>query len=116
MLNPGESADQDIYSVFAGFKAEGNIAAADEVWFRPRAELMVKPNFGDTEMTNRVQGYGLYSKDTVRPEVIGEFTYGASAGVELQVKDYLSFAVDYNYIGSSQSENHAVTGNVTFIF
>lgn len=111
-----ESADQDIYSVFAGFKAEGNIAAADEVWFRPRAELMVKPNFGDTEVTNRVQGYGLYSKDTVRPEVIGEFTYGASAGVELQVKDYLSFAVDYSYIGSSQSENHAVTGNVTFIF
>ena len=46
---------------------------------RPRMDVYVQPNFRDTEADNVVTGQGLTSTDHVRPETIGDLSYGVSA-------------------------------------
>ncbi len=111
-----QRATQDIYSLTAGLKGSVSFRLGEDSYLTTRTEIFVLQNFGDTEVTNRVRGEGLVSQDTVHPEVIAKTAFGGGLGAELKVSDSTFFSLDYSYYGSSQNDNHALTGNVTYRF
>ena len=74
---------------------------------RPRMDVYVQPNFRDTEADNVVTGQGLTSTDHVRPETIGDLSYGVSAGLRFITGEMFSSTLSYSFNGSDKSENHA---------
>lgn len=111
-----DTARQHILSIPIGIKAEKAIVTQSGKIVTPHASVYVQPNFGDTKVTNKVQGYGLRSTDIVHPEVIGKFGFGGNVGADVALTDRTSIGFDYNYNGSDKSQNHGLTLNVVFKF
>ena len=110
-----ESSKQQIVSVPVGVKLEGHLVNESTV-FKPRLVAYVQPNFGDTEADNEVRGAGLTTVDRVNPEVIGEWSYGVSCGLAMELSDRVTFGFDYGFNGSNQSRNHSLTGSLRYAF
>ena len=110
-----ESSKQQIVSVPVGVKLEGNLVNESTV-FKPRLVAYVQPNFGDTEADNEVRGAGLTTVDRVNPEVIGEWSYGVSCGLAMELSDRVTLGFDYGFNGSNQSRNHSLTGSLRYAF
>lgn len=110
-----ESSRQQIVSVPVGVKLEGRLVNESTV-FKPRLVAYVQPNFGDTEADNEVRGAGLTTVDRVNPEVIGEWSYGVSCGLAMELSDRVTLGFDYGFNGSNQSRNHSLTGSLRYAF
>ena len=110
-----EKAEQHIFSVPVGVKMDAKLTNKNAV-IRPQVSVYAQPNFGDTEVENVVRGYGLSSVDHVTPEVIGEWSYGASVGVTFEFTNNLNASVDYNFHGSNQSRNNSLKASVQYAF
>lgn len=83
---------------------------------RPRMDVYVQPNFRDTEADNVVTGQGLTSTDHVRPETIGDLSYGVSAGLRFITGEMFSSTLSYSFNGSDKSENQAFMLNTSWKF
>lgn len=110
-----EKAEQHIFSVPVGVKMDAKLTNKNAV-IRPQVNVYAQPNFGDTEVENVVRGYGLSSVDHVTPEVIGEWSYGASVGVTFEFTNNLNTSVEYNFHGSNQSRNNSLKASVQYAF
>lgn len=110
-----EKAEQHIFSVPVGMKMDAKLTNKNAV-IRPQVNVYAQPNFGDTEVENVVRGYGLSSVDHVTPEVIGEWSYGASVGVTFEFTNNLNTSVEYNFHGSNQSRNNSLKASVQYAF
>lgn len=108
-------SEQQIVSVPVGVKLEGYLVNASTV-FKPRLVAYVQPNFGDTEAVNVVTGESLTLVDRVNPEVIGEWSYGVSCGLSMELTDRVALGFDYGFNGSNQSRNHSITGSLRYAF
>ena len=61
-------------------------------------------------------GAGLTSTDHVRPETIGDLSYGVSAGLRFITGEMFSSTLSYSFNGSDKSENHAFMLNTSWKF
>ena len=110
-----ERADQHVFSIPVGLRFSG-LLENKGTQFHPVFSAYVQPNFGDTEVENVVRGEGLASVDTVRPEVIGEWSYGATLGLAIDLSERFTFGVDYSFHGSNQSRNNALKASMQYAF
>ena len=61
-------------------------------------------------------GVGLTSTDHVRPETIGDLSYGVSAGLRFIAGEMFSSTLSYSFNGSDKSETHAFMLNTSWKF
>ncbi|MBE5701940.1 MAG: autotransporter outer membrane beta-barrel domain-containing protein [Sutterella sp.] len=111
-----EASNRHIGSVSAGLKMKADFKFEEGRILRPRMDVYVQPNFRDTEADNVVTGQGLTSTDHVRPETIGDLSYGVSAGLRFITGEMFSSTLSYSFNGSDKSENHAFMLNTSWKF
>ena len=111
-----DAADQNIYSIPLGLKVSADFDFGEHKALRPWVNLYVQPNFGDKDVDNRVTAVGLKSVDHVRPDVIGDTSYGAAVGLSLLTGETFSSGLSYSFNGSDSSKNHAFTLNAVWKF
>ncbi|WP_297611190.1 autotransporter outer membrane beta-barrel domain-containing protein [uncultured Sutterella sp.] len=111
-----DAAKQNIYSIPVGVKASADFTFAGNLALRPWMSLYVQPNFGDKDVDNRVTAVGLTSVDHVSPDVIGDTSYGAAAGVNFITGETFSSGLSYSFNGSDSSKNHSFTLNAVWKF
>lgn len=111
------STDADNHSIVSipfGVSVAKDFAAGN--WMvKPVLDVTVTANCGDTEFdsdTNFV-GFGTVATSA---EVMDDWTYGGSLGLQAKYGDSLSLGVNVNYVGSSSADEFGVTGDVRYMF
>ena len=113
------SADSDklnLFSIPVGvtiakeFKGESWIVA-------PSFDLTLTGQFGDDEFEGSVSWAGVSNLNTdTTTEVIDNFTYGATLGVEAQSVGGIALGINVGYTGSSNVDEFGVNANARFTF
>ena len=113
------SVDSDRLNIFAipvgltvakEFKAENWTVA-------PSFDLTLTGQFGDDELDGDVAWAGVSNLSThTTTEVIDNFTYGATLGVEAQSAGGITLGLSVGYTGSSNTDEFGVNANAHFSF
>ncbi len=113
------AADSDSLNLFAipvgvtiakEFKGESWTVA-------PSLDLTVTGQFGDDELDGDVTWAGVSNLTThTTTEVIDNFTYGATLGVEAQSVGGVALGLSVGYTGSSNTDEFGVNANARFTF
>ena len=83
----------------------------------PSLDLTVTGQFGDDELDGDVTWAGVSNLTThTTTEVIDNFTYGATLGVEAQSVGGVAFGLSVGYTGSSNTDEFGVNANARFTF
>ncbi|MBO8415333.1 MAG: autotransporter outer membrane beta-barrel domain-containing protein, partial [Proteobacteria bacterium] len=109
------SADSmNVFSIPVGVTFSKEIAAGQ--WLvKPVFDLTVTANAGDTEIDTDTTFEGV-EKLSLTTEVMDDFTYGGTLGIDAKYGQSVSFGVGVNYVGSSSADEFGVSGNIRFMF
>ena len=83
----------------------------------PSLDLTLTGQFGDDEFEGSVSWAGVSNLNTdTTTEVIDNFTYGATLGVEAQSVGGIALGINVGYTGSSNVDEFGVNANARFTF
>ena len=83
----------------------------------PSFDLTLTGQFGDDEFDGSVSWAGVSNLNTdTTTEVIDNFTYGATLGVEAQSVGGVALGINFGYTGSSNVDEFGVNANARFVF
>lgn len=111
------SADSmNVFSIPVGVSVSKSFAT--EAWtITPVADITLTGNFGDTDASGTTTWAGVENlSTTVKSEVLDSFTYGVSAGLNVQGANGLTVGVGVNYTGSSNTDEIGVNANARYVF
>ena len=104
------SASPSPRSIAKEFKGESWTVA-------PSFDLTLTGQFGDDELDGDVAWAGVSNLTThTTTEVIDNFTYGATLGVEAQSVGGVALGLSVGYTGSSNTDEFGVNANARFTF
>lgn len=112
------STDADranVFSIPVGVTLSSDIDAG--AWtVKPALDLQVTANTGDTEFDTDTTFSGANRAASLSAEILDDWTYGATLGIEAQYNKALSLGVNVSYVGSENANELGVTGNVRYAF
>ena len=112
------STDADranVFSIPVGVTLSSEIDAG--AWtVKPALDLQVTANTGDTESDTDTTFSGANRAASLSAEILDDWTYGATLGIEAQYNKALSLGVNVSYVGSENANELGVTGNVRYAF
>ena len=83
---------------------------------KPALDLTVTANAGDTEFDSDTAFVGAEQVTALSAEVMDDWTYGGTLGVDAKYGESLSFGVGVSYVGSESADEFGVTGNIRYMF
>lgn len=112
------STDADranVFSIPVGVTLSSDLDAG--AWtVKPALDLQVTANTGDTEFDTDTTFSGANRAASLSAEILDDWTYGATLGIEAQYNRALSLGVNVSYVGSDNADELGVTGNVRYAF
>lgn len=110
-----DAKSADIFSLPVGVTFSQELR--DGAWiFKPFADVTLTANFGDTDISSTNNFEGIYgAKLQYNSELMENFTYGASAGLDVQNGNF-RFGFKAGYTGSSSVDDYTVSADVRLIF
>ena len=112
------STDADranVFSIPVGVTLSSDLDAG--AWtVKPALDLQVTANTGDTEFDTDTTFSGANRAASLSAEILDDWTYGATLGIEAQYNRALSLGVNVSYVGSENANELGVTGNVRYAF
>ena len=109
-----DSDKMNLFSIPVGVSFAKTLKNGD--WMvRPEADVTIAANFGDTEFDSDVTFVGA-DNVALSSEVVDDFTYGVSLGLNVTYDDNLNFDLKAGYTGSENADDVAVNANVSYTF
>ena len=109
-----DAENHQIVSIPFGVSLSKEFAAGD--WsVKPVFDVTLTANTGDTDFDSDsyFSGYGNVSTSS---ELMDDFTYGGSLGIQARYSDSLSLGVNLGYTGSDNTDEFGVTGDIRYMF
>lgn len=115
VLAHSDAKSADIFSLPVGVTFSQELR--DGAWiFKPFADVTLTANFGDTDINSTNNFEGIYgAKLQYNSELMENFTYGASAGLDVQNGNF-RFGFKAGYTGSSSVDDYTVSADVRLVF
>lgn len=110
-----DADNMTVFSIPFGVTLSREIVA--DAWtVKPLFDVTLTANTGDTELDTDTTFTGTDTVLGLSTEVMDDFTYGATLGLDAQYNDALSVGVGVSYVGSDNADEFGVTGNVRYAF
>lgn len=105
----------NVFSIPVGITLSSDLDAG--AWtVRPALDLQVTANAGDNELDTDTTFTGANRAASLSAEVLDDWTYGATLGIQAQYNKSLSLGVNVNYVGSENVDEFGVTGDIRYNF
>lgn len=109
------SADNmQIFSIPFGVTFAKEFTSGD--WsVKPVFDITLTANAGDTDFDMDTTFIGTKTLN-LSTEVMDDFTYGGTLGIDAKYGQSLGFGINVNYVGSDSADEFGVTGNIRYMF